>query len=113
MPLLPTVLSNIGQGRLWCGFITTSGQFAKDELEQLNLKGDLYIKHLERVKSVMESRKANMSRKHVKQLQLSWERNEEFQLQENVEEILEVLQPLTQQLQTLSVQRYTSKLFPT
>lgn len=73
------------------------------ELEQLNLRGDLYIKHLERVKSVMDAKEANMSSKHLNQLLLSWDRNEEFVSQENVEEILEALQPLTQQLQSLGV----------
>lgn len=59
------------------------------EIEQLNLKGDLYIKHLERVKCIMDAKKANILSKHLNQLLLSWERNEEFQLQENVVEILE------------------------
>ncbi|MCI34287.1 disease resistance protein, partial [Trifolium medium] len=69
----------------------------------MNLKGDLYIKHLERVKSVMSAKEANMSSKHINNLQLSWEGNEESQLQKNVEEILEVLQPQTQQLESLAV----------
>jgi hypothetical protein len=70
--------------------------FLLEELGQLNLKGDLYIRHLERVKSVMNAKEANMSSKNFKQLRLSWERDEESNLQENVEEILEVLQPQTQ-----------------
>lgn len=51
------------------------------ELRQMNLIEDLYIKHLERVKTVMNAKEANMSRKHVKQLCLSLERNEETHLQ--------------------------------
>ncbi|KAK2374620.1 putative disease resistance protein RGA3 [Trifolium repens] len=86
--------------------------FLLEELGQLNLKGDLYIRHLERVKSVMNAKEANMSSKNFKQLRLSWERDEESNLQENVEEILEVLQPQTQQLQTLGVQGYTGSYFP-
>ncbi|XP_003599016.3 putative disease resistance protein RGA3 isoform X1 [Medicago truncatula] len=82
------------------------------ELEQLNLKGDLYIKHLERVKCVMDAKEANMSSKHLNQLLLSWERNEESVSQENVEEILEALQPLTQKLQSLGVAGYTGEQFP-
>ncbi|KAK2442032.1 putative disease resistance protein RGA3 [Trifolium repens] len=86
--------------------------FLLEELGQLNLKGDIYIRHLERVKSVMNAKEANMSSKNFKQLRLSWERDEESNLQENVEEILEVLQPQTQQLQTLGVQGYTGSYFP-
>jgi len=86
--------------------------FLLEELGQLNLKGDLYIKHLERVKSVVNAKEANMSSKNLMQLRLSWERNEESHLQENVEEILEVLQPQTQKLLTLGVQGYTGSYFP-
>ncbi|CAK8536971.1 unnamed protein product [Lathyrus sativus] len=82
------------------------------ELGQLNLKGSLCIKHLERVESVMDANEANMLRKQVNNLKLEWEINEEFQLQENVEEILEVLEPQTQQLQKLRVRGYTSAYFP-
>ncbi|XP_058776897.1 putative disease resistance protein RGA4 [Vicia villosa] len=86
--------------------------FLLAELGQMNLIGDLYIKHLERVKSVMNAKEANMLRKRVNILQLSWEINEESQLQENVEEILEVLQPQTQQLQFLTAEGYTGVYFP-
>ena len=78
----------------------------------MNLQGDLYIKHLERVKSVINATEANMSSKCVDNLKLSWDRNEESQLQENVEEILEVLQPQTQQLRSLGVRGYTGSCFP-
>lgn len=81
------------------------------EIGQLNLECDLYIKHLDRVKSVMNAKETNMSSKDVNNLQLSWERNEESQLQENVEEILKVLQPQIQQLQSLSVKGYTGAYF--
>ena len=86
--------------------------FLLAELRQMNLKGDLCIKHLERVKSVMSAKEANMSSKHVSNLQLQWERNEDSQLQENVEEIIEMLQPQTQQLQRLTVVGYTGAYFP-
>ncbi|RHN55124.1 putative leucine-rich repeat domain, L domain-containing protein [Medicago truncatula] len=84
--------------------------FLLAELGQLNLKGELYIKHLERVKSVEEAKEANMLSKHVNNLWLEW--YEESQLQENVEQILEVLQPYTQQLQRLCVDGYTGSYFP-
>ncbi|KAK2373197.1 putative disease resistance protein RGA3 [Trifolium repens] len=82
------------------------------ELQQLNLNGDLYIKHLERVKSVMDAKEANMSSKHLNKLLLSWERNEESLSQENTEEILEALQPITEQHQCLGVGGYTGECFP-
>ncbi|KAG5087752.1 hypothetical protein JHK86_000364 [Glycine max] len=47
----------------------------------------------------MDAKHANMSRKQLNSLSFSWDRNEEFELQENVGEILEALQPDTQQLQ--------------
>ena len=84
--------------------------FLLAELGQLNLKGELYIKYLERVKSVEDAKEANMLSKHVSNLWLEW--YEESQLQENVEQILEVLQPYTQQLQTLCVVGYTGSYFP-
>lgn len=82
------------------------------ELAQLNLKGELHLKHLERVKSVFDSKEANMSGKNINHLRLSWGRNEESELQENVEQIAEVLQPHTQQLQSLGVGGYRGEHFP-
>ncbi|XP_045812709.1 putative disease resistance protein RGA3 [Trifolium pratense] len=87
--------------------------FLLTELGQLNLKGELHIKHLERVKSAEDAKEANMLSKHLSHLQLSWERTEESQLQENVEKILEVLQPAhTQKLQGLCVEGYIGAQFP-
>ncbi|XP_050905593.1 putative disease resistance protein RGA4 [Lathyrus oleraceus] len=86
--------------------------FLLAELGQMNFKGSLCIKHLERVKSVMSAKEANMLRKQVNNLELEWEINEDSQLQENVEEILEVLEPQTQQLQSLTVRGYTGAYFP-
>ncbi|AES96304.1 LRR and NB-ARC domain disease resistance protein [Medicago truncatula] len=86
--------------------------FKLEELGQLNLKGELHIKNLERVKSVTDAKKANMSRKKLNQLWLSWERNEASQLEENIEQILEALQPYTQQLHSFGVGGYTGARFP-
>ncbi|XP_058776890.1 putative disease resistance protein RGA3 [Vicia villosa] len=86
--------------------------FLLAELGQMNLKGTLCVTHLERVKSMVNAKDANMLRKHLSNLELSWERNEDSQIQENVEEILEVLQPQTQQLQRLVVRGYTGAYFP-
>ncbi|CAK8536974.1 unnamed protein product [Lathyrus sativus] len=82
------------------------------ELGQMNLKGSLSIKHLERVESVIDAKEANMLRKQVNNLELEWKINKDSQLQENVEEILEVLQPQIQQLQCLEVVGYTGVYFP-
>jgi len=82
-----------------------------EELGQLNFEVDrFHIKHLERVKSVEDAKEANMLSKHVNSFWLSWDK--ESELQENVEKILEVLQPYIQQLQELRVEGYTGSYFP-
>lgn len=81
------------------------------EIGPLKLKGNLHIKHLGKVKSVQDARDANMSRKNLNQLWLSWDGDEDSELQENIEEILEVLQPDTQ-LKSLSVVGYKGAYFP-
>jgi len=86
--------------------------FLLEELGQLNLKGQLHIKNLERVKSVTDAKKANLSMKKLNQLWLSWERNEVSQLQENIEQILEALQPYAQQLYSFGVGGYPGAHFP-
>ncbi|RHN55233.1 putative leucine-rich repeat domain, L domain-containing protein [Medicago truncatula] len=86
--------------------------FLLEELGQLNLKGQLHIKNLERVKSVADAKKANISRKKLNHLWLSWERNEVSQLQENIEQILEALQPYAQQLYSCGIGGYTGAHFP-
>jgi structure-specific endonuclease subunit SLX1 len=60
----------------------------------------------------MDVKEANMPSKHLNQLLLSWERNEESISQENTEEILEALQPLIQELQSLGVRGYSGERFP-
>ncbi|KAL2335084.1 hypothetical protein Fmac_016297 [Flemingia macrophylla] len=82
------------------------------ELGGLKLKGDLHIKHLENVKNVKDAQEANMSSKQLDRLFLSWGENDESELQENAEQILEVLKPHTQQLQTLTVVGYKGAYFP-
>ncbi|XP_061376562.1 putative disease resistance protein RGA1 [Gastrolobium bilobum] len=93
-------------------FVSKEKGFLLAELGRLNLKGVLHIKNLERVKSVMDAKDANMSSKQLNTLLLSWGRNEESEVQENVEQILEVLQPHTQQLQNLGVGGYPGARFP-
>jgi len=79
----------------------------------MKLKEDLDMKHLGRVQSVEDAMEANMSSKRLKELRLSWDRNDETQIGENIEVILEVLQPDIQQLVSLTVTGYTGDGFPT
>jgi len=81
------------------------------ELGKLNFKVDkLDITNLERVQSVKDAKEANMLSKHVNCLRLRW--GITILVQENVEQILEVLQPYPQQLQELWVNGYTGSHFP-
>ncbi|QCE15056.1 disease resistance protein RPM1 [Vigna unguiculata] len=83
------------------------------ELGPLKLKGDLLIKHMGKVKSVKDAKEANMFGKKLNKLRLSWDRyDEELELQENVEEILEVLQPDPKQLERVTVDGYKGAYFP-
>ncbi|KAK7252350.1 hypothetical protein RIF29_36221 [Crotalaria pallida] len=86
--------------------------FLLAELRQLNIKGELHIKQLEKVKSVMDAKDANMASKQLNKLALSWGRNQESQLQGNVEQIIEMLQPQPQHLQKLGVGGYRGVQFP-
>ncbi|KAL1547874.1 putative disease resistance protein RGA1 [Salvia divinorum] len=66
-----------------------------EELQCLNLSGELDIRHLERVKNHLDARKANIAdKKNLKRLWLSWERNDLSNLEEDVgEKVLEALEP--------------------
>nr|KYP66215.1 Putative disease resistance protein RGA4 [Cajanus cajan] len=70
-----------------------------------------YILPPQRVKSVMDCEKANMSRKQLNKLVLSWDKNEESEL-EKYFEIVQVLQPDTRQLESLSLVGYNGDHFP-
>ncbi|KAK7342676.1 hypothetical protein VNO80_25636 [Phaseolus coccineus] len=93
-------------------FVGRERRFHLAELGSLKLKGYLQIKHLEKVKSVTDAKEANLSNKQLNKLYLSWEENEESELQENVEEILGALEPDTQELQSLTLQGYKGANFP-
>ncbi|KAK2373600.1 putative disease resistance protein RGA3 [Trifolium repens] len=110
---LPSNISKLNSLRTLTMYIVGKerGSFLA-ELAQLNLRGKLHLKHLERVKNVTDCKEANMSRKYVNHLRLSWGRNEESELQENVEQIAEMLQPHIQQLQSLGVGGYRGEHFP-
>jgi len=76
-------------------FVGRERWFHLAELGSLKLKGYLQIEHLEKVKSVTDAKEANLSNKQLNKLYLSWDENEEPELQQNVEEILGALQPDT------------------
>ncbi|MED6139467.1 hypothetical protein PIB30_084135 [Stylosanthes scabra] len=72
------------------------------ELGTLKLKGEVHIKHLERVTSVADAEEANIGDKDLHHLLLSWDRVEESRLKEKyVEQVLEELQPSAYYLQVL------------
>ncbi|KAI4313472.1 hypothetical protein L6164_026451 [Bauhinia variegata] len=85
--------------------------FLLDELKHLNLKGKLHIKHLERIRSVMDAKEVNLADKDLHELLLSWGRNDESELQQNVEQILEALKP-NHKLKVLGVGGYRVIRFP-
>ncbi|KAI9073423.1 hypothetical protein K1719_044608 [Acacia pycnantha] len=85
--------------------VGTQKGFFLAELRNLKLKGVLHIRHLERLRSVMDAKEANLADKNLIDLVLSWERNEGSQLEENDEHILEDLQPHSQ-LKMLSIGGY-------
>ncbi|KAL5130993.1 putative disease resistance protein RGA1 [Glycine soja] len=93
-------------------FVGKERGFCLEELGPMKLKGNLDIKHLGNVKSLMDAKEANMSSKQLNKLRLSWDRNEDSELQENVEEILEVLQPDIQHLWRLDVEEFKGAHFP-
>jgi len=93
-------------------FVGSERGFLLAELGRMRLKGDLNMKHLGRVKSVEDVVEANMSSKRLKELRLSWDKDEETKVGENVEEILRVLKPDTQDLVSLTVKGYTGGGFP-
>ncbi|XP_028754365.1 putative disease resistance protein RGA1 [Neltuma alba] len=85
--------------------------FLLEEVGNLKLERTLHIRHLERVTSVTDARKANLADKRLNELELCWRRNEQSHLQENEEKILEVLQPHTQ-LKRLAVEGYLGTQLP-
>ncbi|KAK4261265.1 hypothetical protein QN277_004288 [Acacia crassicarpa] len=91
--------------------VGTQKGFLLAELRNLKLEGALHIKHLERVRSLMDAKEANLADKHLNELVLSWERNVEPQSEENDEHILEDLQPHSQ-LKSLSIGGYFGTQFP-
>ncbi|KAL6985650.1 hypothetical protein U1Q18_019025, partial [Sarracenia purpurea var. burkii] len=63
------------------------------ELQRLNLGGQLCIEHLERVRSPTDAKANLVEKKNLCFLKLSWGSIAESESQENVEEVLEALEP--------------------
>ncbi|KAI4353301.1 hypothetical protein L6164_002260 [Bauhinia variegata] len=82
------------------------------ELKHLKLKGEIHIKHLERVTSVMDAKEANLAVKQLDGMLLSWDREGASELQENVAQILEALEPHPQ-LKYLWIKDYKGQYFST
>ncbi|KAK0578275.1 hypothetical protein LWI29_007854 [Acer saccharum] len=83
-----------------------------DELKGLNLGGTLSIKHLQRVENPQDAKEANLVEKlNLRRLSLSWENDSDLQSQEDVEKVLEALQPHTN-LKRLEISGYKGDQFP-
>ncbi|XP_057477597.1 putative disease resistance protein RGA4 isoform X2 [Actinidia eriantha] len=82
------------------------------ELQSLNLGGELCIKHLERVRNPISAKEANLvAKQNLRRLKLFWEDNAEFKSQENVEQLLESLEPHPN-IKGLVIHNYKGSLFP-
>ncbi|KAG5528012.1 hypothetical protein RHGRI_028818 [Rhododendron griersonianum] len=82
------------------------------ELKELNLAGELEIKKLENVRSPADAENANLKRKHdLVSLNLRWSDHKEENLPNDVEGVLESLQPHSN-LKKLSIIYYRGSKFP-
>ncbi|KAL6985654.1 hypothetical protein U1Q18_019029 [Sarracenia purpurea var. burkii] len=82
------------------------------ELQCLNLGGKLSIKHLERVRIPTDAKEANLvGKKNLCSLELSWRSIAESESQENVEEVLEALEPYPN-LKELIINNYGGTRLP-
>ncbi|XP_047966839.1 disease resistance protein RGA2-like [Salvia hispanica] len=84
-----------------------------EELECLNISGRLEIRHLERVKDHIDAKKAKIAEKNnLRELSLSWERNDLSKLEEEVDErVLEALEP-HHNLYSLSIKGFNGRYLP-
>ncbi|XP_042485396.1 putative disease resistance protein RGA4 [Macadamia integrifolia] len=84
-----------------------------NELKGLNLRGELQIRDLENVKNSVDAKEANlMEKRNLNWLTLSWSpHNDQTHIQENVDEVLEGLQPPIS-VKELEIERYQGMKFP-
>ncbi|GKB47600.1 putative disease resistance protein [Tanacetum coccineum] len=88
--------------------------FAITELKELkNLRGDVSIKGLEKVKNAMHAREAQISQKRLSELEVEWSNLFDGSRKETLEkEVLDVLKPHTNNLKSLKVVSYGGVEFP-
>ncbi|XP_058188981.1 putative disease resistance protein RGA1 [Rhododendron vialii] len=95
---------------LFCAGKSGNQQLA--ELKRLDLGGELCIKHLERVRSSIDAKEANLVGKHkLRILMLGWSRNCDWESQANVEQLLEALGP-HHNVEELVIHHYKGAHFP-
>ncbi|PHT59788.1 hypothetical protein CQW23_02151 [Capsicum baccatum] len=82
------------------------------ELQRLDLHGELMIKNLENLSNDICAKNANLKgKKHIRFLKLIWEQVEDMETRENVERVVESLQP-NSDLRKLHIEGYIGANFP-
>ncbi|XP_009602382.1 putative disease resistance protein RGA3 [Nicotiana tomentosiformis] len=82
------------------------------ELQRLDLHGELMIKNLENLSDEICAKNANLKgKRHIRFLKLIWDQVEEMGTRENVERIVESLQP-NSDLSKLHIEGYIGANFP-
>ncbi|KAM3323498.1 putative disease resistance RPP13-like protein 1 [Capsicum chacoense] len=82
------------------------------ELQRLDLHGELMVKNLENLSNDICAKNANSKgKKHIRFLKLIWEQVEEMETRENVERVVESLQP-NSDLRKLHIEGYIGANFP-
>ncbi|XP_060217434.1 putative disease resistance protein RGA3 isoform X2 [Lycium barbarum] len=82
------------------------------ELQRLDLHGELMIKNLENLSNEIYAKNVNLKgKRHIRSLKLIWEQVEEMETRENVERVVESLQP-NSDLRKLHIEGYIGANFP-
>ncbi|CAN4080608.1 unnamed protein product [Withania somnifera] len=82
------------------------------ELQRLDIHGELMIKNLENLSNEICAKNANLKgKKHIRFLKLIWAQVEEMETRENVERVVECLQP-NSDLRRLHIEGYIGANFP-
>ncbi|XP_015089762.1 putative disease resistance protein RGA3 [Solanum pennellii] len=82
------------------------------ELQRLDLHGELMIKNLENLSNEICAKNANLKgKRHIRFLKLRWAQVEEMETRENVERVVEGLQP-NSDLRKLHLEGYIGANFP-
>ncbi|KAI9125091.1 hypothetical protein K1719_003707 [Acacia pycnantha] len=106
MTSMPPGIGQLTSLRILTRYIVGKGPGLRiGEVGRLNLQNNLTIEHLERVRSVIDAKEANLVSKKLKELSLLWDANIESSMQENAEQMLEALEPHAK-LSSLHVEGY-------